>query len=536
VAAGTTAPGSGPAAAKPTGGLAADQLIRIPLAEPPTIDPGLAEDLASLEIIFPLFDGLVTFDDKGTVSGLGAERWAISPDGLTYTFTLRQGVQWSDGKPVTAQDYAWAWKRNIDPATASPYANTLFPVKNAVAINDGELDPDQLGVEAKDDRTLVVTLEKPAAYFLRLASTWALMPLRQDVLEKSGDKWTEPQNIITNGAFKLKEWQHDTQIVLERNDAYWGPKPTLQRAIYRLFPEGGGEQVLAAYEAGDLDTFGPGASFELPPNQVDRIMAEPKLKNEVALFDQSGTSFISVNTRRPHLQDPKVRMALGQALDRQKIVDEVLKRPDKPAFSLQPEGIVGRKPEIWPKDDITTAKRLLAEAGYPDGRGFPEITFAYNTSDQWKLLGEYLQQRWKETLGINVKLDSMEFAVFLKWRRGDDWTEKGDLFRASWISDYEDPNNWYNVVWDSQSDPQSFNLGWKNSQYDTLVRQAAAELDPAKRQALYGQAEEILAQGYPAIPLFHYVTRTLVKPYIQGYQVARVLGVSPLGKISVMQK
>ena len=535
-AAGSTAPASGAAAAKPTGSLAADQTIRIPHAEPPTLDPGLAEDAVSLEIIFPLFDGLVTFDDKGTVSGLGAERWAISPDGLTYTFTLRQDAKWSDGKPVTAQDYAWAWRRNIDPETASSYANTLFPVKNAVAINDGELDPEQLGVEARDDRTLVVTLEQPAAYFLRLASTWALMPLRQDVLEKAGDKWTEPQNIVTNGAFKLKEWQHDTQIILERNDAYWGPKPTLQRAIYRLFPEGGNEQVLAAYEAGDLDTFGPGASFVFPPNQVDRIMAEPKLKSDVVLYDQSGTGFISVNNRRPHLQDPRVRMALGQALDRPTIIGQVLKRPDKPAFSLQPEGIVGRKPEIWPKDDVATAKRLLAEAGYPDGRGFPEITFTHNTSDQWKLLGEYLQQRWKETLGINLKLDSMELAVFLRYRRGDDWTQKGDLFRASWISDYEDPNNWYNVVWDSQSDPQTFNLGWKNSQYDTLVRQAAAELDLARRQALYGQAEEILAKEYPAIPIFHDITRTLVKPYVQGYQVARVLGVSPLSKISMMQK
>jgi oligopeptide transport system substrate-binding protein len=231
-----------------------------------------------------------------------------------------------------------------------------------------------------------------------------------------------------------------------------------------------------------------------------------------------------------------VRMALGMALDRPQIINEVLKRPGKPAFTLQPEGIVGRRPDLWPRDDVAAAKKLLADAGYPEGRGFPEITFTYNTSAQWKPLAEYLQQRWKETLGINVKLDSMEFAVFLKWRRGDDWTQRGDLFRGGWFSDYEDSNNWYNVLWDSQSDPLAFNLGWKNDQYDALVRQAAGERDGAKRESLYSQAEEILAKEYPAIPTFHYTMRTLVKPNVQGYEPARVLGVSPLDMVSVTDR
>jgi oligopeptide transport system substrate-binding protein len=346
-------------AAKPAGP-AGEQVIRIPHAEPPTLDPGLAEDVVSLEVITQIFEGLVAFDDKGTISGLGAEKWEVSPDGLTYTFTLRQGPKWSDGKPVTAQDYAWAWRRNVDPKTASPYANTLFPVKNAEAINNGELEPDQLGVEVKDDRTLVATLEQPAAYFLRLASTWTLMPLREDVIDKAGDKWTEPQNIVSNGPFKLQEWRHDTQIILERNEAYWGQKPSLQRAIYRLFPEGGSDQALAAYEANELDTFGAGASFELPPNQVDGVLADPKLKAELKVLDQSATNFISVNTRREHLKDPRVRMALGMALDRPTILNEVLKRPGEPAATLQPEGIVGRKPEVWAKDDVAAAKKLLS--------------------------------------------------------------------------------------------------------------------------------------------------------------------------------
>jgi oligopeptide transport system substrate-binding protein len=338
---------------------------------------------------------------------------------------------------------------------------------------------------------------------------------------------------MTNGVYRLKEWQHDTQIVLERNEEYWGAKPPLQKAIYRLFPEGGSDQVLAAYEANELDSTGSGTSFELPPNQVDRIQADPKLKSEMITFDQSATMFIAVNTRQPHLKDPRVRLALSQSLERPKIIGEVLKRDAQPALTLQPEGIVGRKPDLWARDDLASAKKLLADAGFPDGKGFPEITFTYNTSAQWKPLAEYLQQRWKEALGINVRLDAMEWAVFLKWRRGDEWTSKGDLFRGGWFSDYEDPNNWYNLLWDSQSDPLAFNSGWKNDQYDTLVRQAAGEQDRAKRQSLYEQAEQILASESPELPVYHYKIRSLVQPYVKNFLPERVLGVTPLKKIEL---
>jgi oligopeptide transport system substrate-binding protein len=527
------ATGAPAAAPKPA---AREQVIRLPAAEPPTLDPGLATDVPSIDIINAIFEGLVTFDDQGTIFGVGAEKWDISADGLTYTFTLRQGPQWSDGKPVTARDYEWAWKRNIDPKTASDYATTLYPIKNAVDIHEEKADPEQLGVVAKDDRTLVVTLEQPATYFLRLASTWTMMPLREDVIDQHGDKWTEAQNIVGNGPFILKEWQHDTQIVLERNEQYWSEKPALTRAVFRLFPEGASEQVLTAYEAGELDAFGSGASFELPAAQMDRIMADPTLKQELRTFDQSGTLFIAVNHRRPHFKDPRVRTALGQALERDRIVNQVLKRAGTPARGLQPEGIAGRKPELWPQEDLQQAKKNLADAGFPEGRGFPEITFTYNTSAQWRLLAEYLQQRYKEALGIDVKLDSMEFAVFLKWRRGEDWEEGGDLYRANWFSDYEDPNNWYNVLWDSREDPGQYNVGWKNEEYDRIVRQAQGELDRAKREQLYGQAEQILAREYPNIPVFHYGLQTLVKPYVQNFEVSRILGLTPLNKVQLAER
>ncbi|MCC7369347.1 MAG: peptide ABC transporter substrate-binding protein [Chloroflexi bacterium] len=507
--------------------------VRLPSIEPPTLDPGLAEDSASIDIIAQLFDGLVAYDAYGGVSGVGAESWQISGDGLTYTFKLRQGPTWSDGKAVTAADYAWAWKRNVSPVTASPYANALFPVKNAQAINDGNLDPEQLGVQALDDRTLVVTLEKPASYFLRLASTWTLFPLRQDTIEANGDAWTEPATIVTNGPFTLKEWVHETRIVLERNERYVGQKPRIQRAVFRAFPEDGSEQMLAAYEAGEIDTTGAGVPAELPTTQIDRILADPVLSSQVIPIEQSATAFLAINHRQPHFQDARVRQALGLALDRRLILDAVLKRAGEPAYGLHPDGIIGRQPDLWPHDDVAKAQQLLADAGYPGGRGFPTITFTYNTSAEWRIFAEYLQARWLDTLGITVKLESMEWATFLRFRRGDEWTQRGDLFRGSWFSDYEDPNNWYNLLWDSASDPTSFNGGWKNAQFDALVRQATGEQDDARRAAQYQQADAIMAQEYPHIPLFHYEIRSLVKPYLKGYDPARVLGLTPLRTMSL---
>jgi oligopeptide transport system substrate-binding protein len=508
-----------------------EQVVRLPTTEPPTLDPGLATDGTSIEVISQLFEGLVTFDDQGNVYGVHAERWSVSEDGRTYTFLLRDGVRWSDGRPLTAHDYEYAWKRNIAPATASDYANVLYPIRNAQRIHTQQADPDTLGVRAIDDRTLVVQLEQPAAYFLRLAATWTLYPLPRWAIERHGDRWTEAGNIVTNGPFKLEAWRHNQELVLVRNDDYWGPKPTLVRAIYKIFPDGAEEQMVAAYEAGELDL--ATTTYPLPPAQAERFRNDPKLRNELHRFNASGTRFIVVNHRRPALSDVRVRMALGMSIERERLLRDVLRRAGKPATSLQPEGIMGRKPELWPKEDVQRARELLAEAGYPDGRGFPELTFTYNTADVWRALGQYLQQRWKETLGITLRLDNMEWKTFLKWKFEPGWTERGDLYRGGWISDYEDPNNWYNVLWDSAEDPTQFNGGWVNPEYDALVRRARGELDPKVREALYEQAEAILAREYIHIPLYYDQYEVPVKPYVQNYVPSRILGNTPLRQMAI---
>ncbi len=504
------------------------QHLRLPLTEPPTLDPSLATDNASIDIVVQLFEGLVAFDAQGAAVGLGAESWDVSDDGLTYTFGLRHDARWSDGKPVVAEHYVWSWQRALDPSTAADYATTLYPVKNAQRIHRQGLDPRQLGVEAPGERTLVVTLEQPNAAFLRLASTWTMVPLRQDVIALHGDRWTDPANIVTNGPFRLVAWRHDSQVALQSRRDYWAGPPRLEQVTYRIFPEGAHEQVLAAYEAGELDTLGPGTAFEIPSAQMERLLADSKLRDELRTFPQSATMFITINHRRPHFQDPRVRQALGQVIDRQRLLDQVLRRTGVPATGLQPEGIPGREPSAWPWESVEEARRKLAEAGFPEGEGFPEITFTYNASPQWKLLAEYLQQRYKDALGITLKLEPMEWAAFMRWRRGDDWQRAGDLYRGGWFSDYEDPSNWYNLLWDSREDRGVFNSGWRHDEFDRQVREARGASDPARREDLYREAEQILADEYPSIPVFHYSVRTLVKPYVENFAPQRVLGLTPL--------
>ena len=505
------------------------QEIRIAITEPPNLDPGITGDSQSIEIIQHVFEGLVAQDRDGQIVPRVAERWDVSADGLTYTFHLRDGPTWSDGKPLRAADFEWAWKRNIDPASASSYATSLFPIKNAEKISRGELDRDQLGVNARDDHTLVVTVEQPAAYLLVLASTWTLMPLRQDVIETHGNAWVEAEHIVSNGPYRLVEWAHDQQIVLERNEQYWGRKPQIQRAIYRIFPDDGDQTALAAYESGELDTLG--TTMTIPTADSERVKNDPALG--YMEFESSGSGFIVVNHRREYLSDPRVRQALGMTIDRDALLSIALNGVATPAYTLQPPGIVGRNPDVWPREDVAAAQKLLAEAGYPNGEGMPELSYVYGTSNISKLIAEYLQQRWKETLGIDLALTNLEWAAFLDWRITSGWTETGDLFNGNWFSDYEDPYNYYNLLWDSRSDSDQYNTGWKNDRYDQLVRQAAGETDSARREALYAQAEQILAADYPLIPLNHNAGRTLARPYVKGLQPSRAGGFLPLETMSI---
>ena len=505
--------------------------LRMPTTEPPTLDPALATDHASVQVAIQLFEGLTEIDEAGQPAPLGAERWEVADDGRTFTFTLRTDRLWSDGSPVTAADYVWAWRRAIDPRTASDYAALFYPIKNGYRIHNERLDPALLGVTARDPKTLVVNLDEPLAHFPRLTSLVTFSPLKKEALERFGDRWTRPENIVGNGPFRLVEWAHDKQLVLDRNPTYPGADQLMPRATLRIFPEDGASQVLAAYESGGLDVFGTGASFEIPPADAERILGDAAARASVRTTAQSGTLFLAVNHRRPHLQDSRVRRALGLVIERERVLRDVLKRIGTPANALVPDGIVGRDEARWPTEDVDAARALLADAGFPEGKELPPIGFAFNVSPQWTQLGEYLRQRYKDTLGVELKLDPMEWTAFMRWRRGEAWTLGGDLARGGWLSDYEDPFNWYNLIWDSREDPGSFNAGWKSDAFDALVREASATLDRPERESLYGRADEVLANEYPAIPVFYYGSRTLVRPYVRGFEPERVLSLVRLKRV-----
>jgi oligopeptide transport system substrate-binding protein len=503
----------------------------MPIAEPPTLDPALATDHSSVQVAIQLFEGLTEIDEAGQPAPLGAERWEVADDGRTFTFFLRADRMWSDGSPVTAEDYVWAWRRAIDPRTAADYASLLYPIKNAARIHGERLDPALLGVTARDARTLVVTLDEPLAHFPRLTSLITFAPLKKEALERHGDRWIRPENIITNGPFRLVEWQHDRQIILERNPTYPSADRLMPRATLRIFPDDGAATVLAAYEQGALDVFGTGASFEVPPTDAERILADASSRPTVLTTPQSGTLFLAVNHRKPHLQDSRVRRALGQVIERERLLRDVLKRVGTPAYALTPDGIAGRDEARWPGEDTEAARSALADAGFPEGDGFPPISFTFNVSPQWTQLGEYLRRRYRDTLGIELKLEPLDWTAFMRWRRGEEWAKSGDLARGGWFSDYEDPFNWYNQIWDGREDIASFNAGWKHEPYDALVREAATTLDRAERTARYGQADEILAAEYPSIPVFHYASRTLVRTYVTGFEPERLLSLVRLKRV-----
>ncbi len=504
-------------------GGADDQVLRLASFEPAHLDPGLAEDAASVMILTQIFEGLVGVGSDGSIHGVHAERWDIGPDGRSYTFWLREGPRWSDGQPVTAHDYVYAWKRNV---TESRYASSFYPIRNARPIHEGGADQDTLGVWAPDDRTLVVLLERPAVYFPHLVATWAFFPLPRAAIERYGVRWTEPGTIVSNGPFRLDSWRHDRDLVLNRNDDYWGRRPTLTRVEYTLFT-GSAAALIAAYRRDEVD------ATLVPAESADEIRADERLQKELRSFSRSGTWLIVVNHRRPWLQDRRVRQALGMALDREQLAREVWRAPFRPATSLQPEGIIGRRPELWPTESITRARDLLAAAGYPDGRELPELSFAYSALGQHKLVGEYLQERWRQTLGVRVRLDVREQSAFLQWIHEPAWTMQGDLYWIEWTSDYEDSHNWYDTLWDSAADPGHLNGGWVNPAYDALVHRARGEAEPATRRALYEQAEGLLAHDYVHIPVLYDQAEMLVKPYVKNVTLARVMGHTSLATVSV---
>ena len=487
--------------------------------EPPTLDPALATDTTSVEVDESLFLGLTDFDDQTmeVIPELATE-WTVSDDGLVWTFKMRKDAVWvhydpatkkfTKQRPVTAHDVEYGVKRTLNPETASDYAYVLYIIKNAEAYNSGEItDPAEVGVKALDDWTVQFTLEQPAGYFAGIAGMWVARPQPKEVIEQFGDKWTEPGNIWSNGAFALDTWEHESRLVLVKNPHWYNAKNvSLQRINYVMVVEA--STAFAMYENGELDVCG------VPSTEIDRVKADPVLSKEYYEGPYLCTYYLGFDTTEAPVDNKLVRQALSYAVDRQNLINTVLKGGQKPAKTFACPGIFGSPAEdpnfVGISYDPEKAKQLLADAGYPNGEGFPEMTYLFNTSEGHRMIAEFIQQGWKEVLGINVVLANQEWKVYLQTVEAD----PPQVWRMGWCADYPDENNW--VLENFHSKKGSNRIKWSNPEFDRLCEEAAAASDPAKRKELYAQAEKILCVDEAAIiPIYYYTRVVCNKPYVQ---------------------
>jgi oligopeptide transport system substrate-binding protein len=490
--------------------------------EPPTIDPNLSTDTTSVQCDFLLFMGLTRLDvaTVETKPWLATE-WKVSADGLTWTFKMRKDLSWVKWDPatqkatkqrsVTAHDIVYSVKRVANPETASDYAYVdAFFIKNFGAVNSGEsTDLDSIGVKAVDDYTVEFTLAAPAGFFPAIAGLWTNYPVPKEPIEEFGDKWTEPGNIWTFGAYVLDAWEHENKMVLKKNPFWFDAKNvSLEQINFAMVVED--STAMAMYENGELD------SIAAPSADLDRIRADAVLSKELVKGKQLCTYYYGFNTTKPPLDNVKVRQALSYGIDRQKLIDTVLKGGQVPAQTFACPGIFG-SPAEDPKFkgilfDAAKGKALLAEAGYPDGKGLPEVTLMFNTSQGHQRIAEFIQQSWKENLGVEVKLANQEWAVYLKTVN----TDAPQVYRMGWCADYPDENNW--VLENFNTTKSLNNPKWSGpnaQEFDRLTEAAAAESDPAKRKDAYFKAEELLTVTDAVIaPIYYYVRNTLSKPYV----------------------
>jgi oligopeptide transport system substrate-binding protein len=493
-------------------------------AEPPAIDPNLATDDQSTQVVKLLFGGLTDTDDKTVeVTKDLASEWSVSSDGLKWTFKMRKDVQWvqydpatkkvTKKGPVTANDVVYSVKRASNPATASEYAYVDYFIKNAQKINKGELKSlDDLGVKKIDDYTVEFTLEEPAGFFPNIAGLWTNNPVPQKAIEQYGDKWIQPGNIWTYGPYMLESWEHEKSMVMVKNPYYFNAASVdISTIHWDIITED--STAFAKYENGELDVCAP------PLSEMDRVKKDAKLSKELYQAPQLSTYYLGINTSKKPLDNVKVRQALSFAVDRQKLIDTVTKGNQKPAKTFAPPGIFGTPAEDSNFKGIlfdpAKAKALLAEAGYPDGKGLPEITLMYNTSEGHAKIAQFVQQNWKEVLGIDVKLANQEWAVYLKTVNG---TDTPQIYRMGWSADYPDENNWVmenfhpvkslnNPKWAKDSDSAK--------RFMAAVEKAASAANAADRKKLYFEAEQILCEEQAIIiPIYYYTRNVCTKPYV----------------------
>ena len=524
---------SAPAESTPAEGF--DMAVCI-ASEPQTIDPALNSAVDGAIMTQHMFEGLMKWSDSGNpVNEKGnmnyaalaagqAESYEKTDNGdgtVTYTFKIRSDAKWSDGQPVTANDFVYSWQRLANPLTAADYCYMIDMVQGYAAVNAGEADPTTLGVSAPDESTFVVNLTYDCPYFLEICAFPAAFPVRQDIIEAYGDTWTTDDNsshYISNGPWKLAEWVHDSYIKMVPNEYHYDAANLGPNSLtFQLMEDQ--NSMLAAYRSGDLQFI-----EDMPVDEIAGLLAS----GELNIVDYIGTYYVCYQTQAAPFDNALVRQAFTLAIDSKYIVEQVTQTGQVPATGFVPAGIYDADPngddfrtvggDYWdaPVDDATyqanceKARQLLAEAGYPNGEGFPTVTYLYNTSDAHKAVGEALQQMWQEELGVTVQLQNQEWNAFLETRKKGEY----QIARNGWIADYNDPcsflDMWY--TGGGNNDAQ-----YSNPEYDAMIDAAKATSDPAERMSYFHKAEDIIiGQDWALGPIYFYTQKYMLNSDING--------------------
>ena len=476
--------------------------------EPETLDPQRSRTDGSFNIQRDLFEGLTAVGPDGGAVPAAAESWTVSPDGLEYTFRLREGLRWSNGDPVVAGDFVAGMRRLVDPATASPYAMVLEPVMNASAIVSGKQATDALGVTAPDDRTVVIRLANPAPYLLDILAHPSTFPVHGPSLARHGAEYARPGKLVSNGAFVLEDWVVGSHVVARRNTHYWNDVATgVSRVRYLHHSEAGTE--FRQYRAGELDV-----TYIVPPQQFAWI--QENLPGELHVSPQLSVYYYGFNLTRPPFKDnPGLRRALSMAIDRDRLTQSVTGLGEAPAYGWVPRGVAHYTPQQFDyasqpyEARVAEARELYAKAGY-SARKPLKVELRYNSGEVHSRLAVAIAAMWKEALGVETELYAEEFRALLQTIQ----RKETQVFRSSWIGDYNDAYTFAQLL----QTGFGINLtGYSNPRYDALLAEATRQPDPARRRALLEEAERVMLADHPLLPIYFYVNKHLVKPYVAGW-------------------
>ena len=482
-------------------------------SEPQGIDPHIVTGVPEHHILISLCEGLTIPNPNptgsdGYIPGT-AESWTVSDDGKEYIFKLNKNAKWSNGDPVTADDFVWSWKRILTASLGSQYPDMLYYLVGAYEYHNGEIDNfDEVGIKALDSQTLKVNLKNPTPFFIGLLSHYSTWPVHKETVLKHGDiddrngEWTRPGNFVCNGPFQLKTWELNNKIVVEKNPHYYDASMVRLNEIH-YYPVSNVMTEDRMFRAGQLHL------TSSMPTQKCPIYIEEKNPN-LKIDPYMGTYFYRINTENETLSDVRVRKALAYSIDRQLLVDKVTQCGQIPAYSFTPPGSNGYQPSTEIPYDPVLAKQLLAEAGYSSDKPFPKLEILFNTNEGHRKVALAIQQMWQNELGIEVELVNQDWKVYLSREMVGDF----QISRAGWIGDYEDPNTFLDLMRPNRGNNKT---GWENMDFDALVEEANTINNQDKRYELLNEAEKILIDNMPIIPLYTYVRVYQLSPDVKGF-------------------